>query len=353
VDWIAVRKYHDPEPTISYGEEESGSWTIEGITYTKRRRINVSSNEDLTNYSLYLDYSYFFDAHLFISHAGTSFSLPNVEWGEGTPDDYSTIFSNQLFLNATAENYRDIGLFVYDSSMNLVDSKTCGISPCSYTFSLPYGDYLIKARACNDVGCNETNIRSVHLSQGHVLLLIPSPPTPGRDGTTNEHAITIQVNADATPALSNISIKLYNTSSGRELIEEKLCSSSPCILSKTLPDGDYSFDAIACNNMSVCNETNDWRFSIVTGCTLTIVVSNKALVPYYLESILLDGEMFDVEKYLPSNSKVKIRISDARLCKFYNKKKCTPVKAKLKLHDVMNDLDVEQIGTMELYLCPV
>ncbi len=68
VDWVFVRKYN-PAATISitYGSEETGSWNINGMTYTKRRQITITSDTDLTAYQVALDNSYFTDNKMAIT----------------------------------------------------------------------------------------------------------------------------------------------------------------------------------------------------------------------------------------------------------------------------------------------
>ena len=57
VDWIAVRKYSSSPPSISYSSEESGSWTIDGHTFTKRKKVTITSSQALSGYQIQLDYS--------------------------------------------------------------------------------------------------------------------------------------------------------------------------------------------------------------------------------------------------------------------------------------------------------
>ena len=67
VDWVFVRKYSSTEPTIQYGSEESGSWTIEGHTYTKRKKVTITSSENLQEFQVALDYSQFNDDKVYIA----------------------------------------------------------------------------------------------------------------------------------------------------------------------------------------------------------------------------------------------------------------------------------------------
>ena len=57
LDWVAVRKYSSSPPSISYSSEESGSWTIDGHTFTKRKKVTITSSQALSGYQVQLDYS--------------------------------------------------------------------------------------------------------------------------------------------------------------------------------------------------------------------------------------------------------------------------------------------------------
>ena len=67
VDWVFVRKYSSTEPTISYDNEETGSWVFDGVEYTKRKKITVNSTETLTDYQIALDYNQFGEDTLYIT----------------------------------------------------------------------------------------------------------------------------------------------------------------------------------------------------------------------------------------------------------------------------------------------
>jgi len=67
VDWVFVRKYASSEPSVSYGSEETGSWELMGTTFTKRRKVTVTSSEPLSDYQIALDYYMFNSTNLYIS----------------------------------------------------------------------------------------------------------------------------------------------------------------------------------------------------------------------------------------------------------------------------------------------
>ena len=56
-DDVFVRKYSSSPPSISYSSEESGSWTIDGHTFTKRKKVTITSSQALSGYQVQLDYS--------------------------------------------------------------------------------------------------------------------------------------------------------------------------------------------------------------------------------------------------------------------------------------------------------
>jgi len=58
-DYFLVRKYTSSPPTVTYGAEETGSWVVDGVTFTKRRLINITTSTDLTDYQVELNNSMF------------------------------------------------------------------------------------------------------------------------------------------------------------------------------------------------------------------------------------------------------------------------------------------------------
>ena len=56
-DWIAIAKYSSSPPSISYSSEESGLWIIDGHTFTKRKKVTITSSQALSGYQIQLDYS--------------------------------------------------------------------------------------------------------------------------------------------------------------------------------------------------------------------------------------------------------------------------------------------------------
>jgi len=180
VDWIAVRKYHEPEPTISYGEEESGSWTIEGITYTKRRKIVVHSDEPISNYQLKLNYSKFSDSHLFI------IPLSSISFTEPTPENRTIIYSQQatITINTSSlaspgSNITNITIFIYDYDGSLIEKHICEINApsgnCSITNTLSSNSFLFNATASISDGTNiSTGTRSLFITKGKPYWASPS-----------------------------------------------------------------------------------------------------------------------------------------------------------------------------------
>ena len=67
IDNVIAKQNLTNPPTISYGAQESGSWTIEGQTFTKRRLVNVTTTVNLTAYQIELDYDHFNSTELAIT----------------------------------------------------------------------------------------------------------------------------------------------------------------------------------------------------------------------------------------------------------------------------------------------
>ena len=97
LDYIYVRKYNSSASiTETYGTEETGSWTIDGETYTKRKQITISSDTDLSNYQVDLDYTEFNDTKLYLTDEGSSSS------GNSPPEILSlNITPNPAYTNDT------------------------------------------------------------------------------------------------------------------------------------------------------------------------------------------------------------------------------------------------------------
>ena len=68
VDWITVRKYSSSPPSISYSSEESGSWTIDGHVFTKRKKVTITASQSVEGYQVRLSYSQWNDPNLRILH---------------------------------------------------------------------------------------------------------------------------------------------------------------------------------------------------------------------------------------------------------------------------------------------
>lgn len=141
-------KKHNPSATISitYGEEETGSWTIDGETYTKRRLITISSDTNLIDYQINLDYSYFNNTALLI------IIPPSINITEANPSQgyltrnktinftYTVNYTTDTGENASVELYIDNSLVANDTIEN-------GITTLEHLVNVSYGqhNYTIKA----------------------------------------------------------------------------------------------------------------------------------------------------------------------------------------------------------------
>ncbi len=57
VDWVRIRKCVPYPPAVSYGPEEAGDFLVDGYRFTKRKRVEITSNVALTGYQFALDYA--------------------------------------------------------------------------------------------------------------------------------------------------------------------------------------------------------------------------------------------------------------------------------------------------------
>jgi len=57
IDWVRIRKHTPSPPSVSYGPEEAGDFLVDGCHFTKRRKVEITSNVALTGYQIALDYA--------------------------------------------------------------------------------------------------------------------------------------------------------------------------------------------------------------------------------------------------------------------------------------------------------
>jgi len=72
-DWVLLCKYDIGEPTVSYGSEEAGSWTIDGHVFTKRKKVTITASQSVEGYQVRLSYSQWNDPNLRILHRVTKY----------------------------------------------------------------------------------------------------------------------------------------------------------------------------------------------------------------------------------------------------------------------------------------
>ena len=114
--WIFVRKHLSTEPTITYGTEETGSWGIDGITYTKRKKITINSTLTESDYQIALDYSQFNDANLYVN--------PTILTLERTEQVIDAEQPSTVYIWQTSWQNIIAGNFNLDNSSNVSFSTT-------------------------------------------------------------------------------------------------------------------------------------------------------------------------------------------------------------------------------------
>lgn len=108
VDYVFVL-YTPITPTVIYGPEQTGSWTLNGITYTKRKQVSVSASSSVSNQQIYLLYSQFNSTKIAITSYSPTTSQPseattyNTTAYEGTLQKYTTTTTNYNVSSAILE----------------------------------------------------------------------------------------------------------------------------------------------------------------------------------------------------------------------------------------------------------
>ena len=82
VDYVLCSNYNPQFPiTITYGNAETGSWFFNGVAYTMRRQVNITSNINMSafpnGYQIPLSYSQFNNSNITITNESGSFYAAN------------------------------------------------------------------------------------------------------------------------------------------------------------------------------------------------------------------------------------------------------------------------------------
>jgi len=171
-DWVFVRKYSSTEPSVLYGSEESGSWTIEGHTYTKRKKVTITSSEDLQDYQVALDYSQFGDDKLYLTT-----ETPSLEVGLNQNLNYDlfrvnynvthSCYYNNLSANVTSVNLTLQAINLNDSTTlyNVTFEDVAENEIVSHTYTIQQSDahdtIEFKCLIVTNVGSDEVNMSKV------------------------------------------------------------------------------------------------------------------------------------------------------------------------------------------------
>jgi len=171
VAYAFVRKYSSTEPTIQYGSEETGSWTIEGHTYTKRKKVTITSTTDLQGYQVALDYSQFGDDKVYITdeqffEVGLSQDL-NYDLFRVNHDVTHSCYYNNLSVNVTSVNLTLQAINLNDSTTlyNVTFEDVAENETVSHTYTIQQSDahdtIEFKCLIVTNVGSDEVNVSKV------------------------------------------------------------------------------------------------------------------------------------------------------------------------------------------------
>jgi len=205
--------------------------------------------------------------------------IPSIQFVSPTETNNTFANRNYLLANATATDplLTNITIFLFNSSLSLIDNTTTTTSPNFKNFSsLANGKYFIVANATDSSSnINSTEIRTVTLDtiQPTIQFVDPSAAT---NTFTNLKDILVNITSIDTN-LANITIQLFNSSGSR--IRYNTTSTSPNSINYSLlADGDYSFNATATDNATNINSTSSRNVTIDTKAP------NVTLITFYLNS---------------------------------------------------------------------
>ena len=95
-DWLFLSKHNTY--STSYGSEESGSWTIDGITYSKRKEVNMTGTFDG---QIELDYNEFNSTNITVTTFSGGVPTCSVTINTPTAQNYTT---QDILINITSTN---------------------------------------------------------------------------------------------------------------------------------------------------------------------------------------------------------------------------------------------------------
>lgn len=139
VEWVCISKLNTY--TTSYGSEESGSWTIDGITYTKRKQVNMTGTFDG---EIELDYDEFSSENITI----TTFNGYFFNIVSPVPDSETFTYETEIDILLNITNYTEIDVITYTLNGGSAEVYT---TPINLT-DLEFGEHTLFVWANNTEG---------------------------------------------------------------------------------------------------------------------------------------------------------------------------------------------------------
>jgi len=236
--------------TKSYGVEENGSWTVNGITYDKRKALNLSSNINtssyLTGYQIPIPYSQFNNSNI------------SVYEYDPTPTDLIEISS------PTAQNYTTQNVMINISnktSMANIDEIWYNWNGTNVTYTEPInltftaGEHTLETWANNTAG-TEQNV--------NVTFAVYTPPSES-DITQPEDLVFGYYTLTWTESIVDYgTIDYYNVSffgdTEYEVYSGALLTTS--WNTTEIPNQEGYLQMEVCSDVGLCNVTTTTNFTI-------------------------------------------------------------------------------------------
>jgi hypothetical protein len=198
-------------------------------------------------------------------------NYPTVYFAEPTDNSSASLDRPYIHVNSTAidANLKNITIYIYNSTGSLKLSQSSPASPFFWNATgLTQGVYYFNSTACDTSGkCNYTETRNLTMEDVDTPEIGFAPPTEEHLASLDRAYIQVNVSANDS-GLKNITIYLYNSSG---LLSILVGNSSPLFWNATmLYNGQYWFNATACDTSGKCNST-ETRSLTVTDSTIPAV----------------------------------------------------------------------------------
>ena len=234
------------------------------------------------------------------NYSTVSFSLdtinPTVQFVTPTTNSSTTpTTNNNILVNVTATdtNLNNITIRLYNRTDGaLLNTTNTATSPNYVNYSgLGDGEYAINATAYDILGQNnKTETRNITIDRINPAINIVSPTSNSSTTPTTDNNILVNVTATDTN-LNNVTVRLYNASSGALLNTTNSATSPNYVNYSGLANGNYSINATSYDTAGNGNKTETRNITIDrTNPTISIVspTTNSSTTPTTNNDILVN-----------------------------------------------------------------